>query len=96
MVLLGGIGFFLYGPHLLMGATIAMDLGSRKASATASGVIDWLGYMGAAVAGVGTAWAKNNWGWDGAFILWISAAVLAGLMMLTLWSYKTPQDQEFM
>mgnify|MGYP000022349798 CR=1 FL=1 len=50
MILLGAIGFFLYGPHLLMGATIAMDLGSRKASATASGVIDCLGYMGAAVA----------------------------------------------
>ena len=35
LLVLGGIGFFLYGPHLLMGATIAMDLGSRKASATA-------------------------------------------------------------
>jgi len=96
LVVLGGIGFFLYGPHLLMGATIAMDLGSRKASATASGVIDWLGYMGAAVAGVGTAWARNNWGWDGAFALWIGAAVLAGLLMLLLWNYRTAEDQEYM
>jgi len=96
LVVLGGIGFFLYGPHLLMGATIAMDLGSRKASATASGVIDWLGYMGAAVAGVGTAWARNNWGWDGAFVLWIGAAVLAAVLMLTLWNFKTEADQEYM
>lgn len=94
-LLLGGIGFFLYGPHLLMGATIAMDLGSRKAAATASGVIDWLGYMGAAVAGVGTAWTKTYWGWSGAFALWIGAAILAGLLMLTLWNYRTSDDQEY-
>ena len=96
LAVLGGIGFFLYGPHLLMGATIAMDLGSRKASATASGVIDWLGYMGAAVAGIGTAWARNVWGWDGAFALWIGAAVLAGLLMLTLWNVRPPTDEEYM
>lgn len=95
LVVLGGIGFFLYGPHLLMGATIAMDLGSRKASATASGVIDWLGYMGAAVAGIGTAWARNLWGWDGAFVLWISSAVVAGALMLLLWNYKTDENAEF-
>ncbi|MBU0550679.1 MFS transporter [Myxococcota bacterium] len=95
LLILGGIGFFLYGPHLLMGATIAMDLGSRKASATASGVIDWLGYMGAAVAGVGTAWARNRWGWDGAFYLWIASALLAAALMLTLWNVKPSKDQEF-
>ncbi len=93
--ILGAIGFFLYGPHLLMGATIAMDLGSRKASATASGVIDWLGYMGAAVAGVGTSWAKSMWGWNGAFALWILAALMAGALMLLLWNYKTSADQEY-
>jgi len=96
LVVLGGIGFFLYGPHLLMGATIAMDLGSRKASATASGVIDWLGYMGAAVAGVGTAWTKTHWGWNGAFALWVAAAALAGLLMLTLWNTRSRTDQEYL
>jgi OPA family glycerol-3-phosphate transporter-like MFS transporter len=95
LVVLGGIGFFLYGPHLLMGATIAMDLGSRKASATASGVIDWLGYMGAAVAGIGTAWARNMWGWDGAFALWIASAVLAAALMLLLWNYKTDKNAAY-
>ncbi|MFH1466673.1 MAG: MFS transporter [Pseudomonadota bacterium] len=95
LALLGGIGFFLYGPHLLMGATIAMDLGSRKASATASGVIDWLGYMGAAVAGVGTALVRNHWGWDGAFALWIGSAVLAGALMLLLWGYKGDSGREY-
>jgi sugar phosphate permease len=96
MALLAGIGFFLYGPHLLMGATIAMDLGSRKASATASGLIDGLGYLGAATAGVGTAWARELGGWDAAFILWIGAALLAGCLMLLLWNYKTATDQVYL
>jgi len=96
LFMLAGIGFFLYGPHLMMGATIAMDLGSRKASATASGIIDAMGYLGAAVTGVGTAWAKKNWGWDGAFLLWISGAVIAGILMLFLWNYRVEEDREYL
>lgn len=92
-VLLGGIGFFLYGPHLIMGATLAIDLGGRDASASASGVIDAMGYAGAAVAGVGTAYAHRAWGWDGAFVLWISAAVGAALLMALLWRMR-PEPNE--
>ncbi len=96
LITLAGIGFFLYGPHLMMGATIAMDLGSRKASATASGIIDAMGYLGAAVTGIGTAKAKELWGWDGAFLLWISGAVIAGILMLFLWNYKVEEDREYL
>ena len=96
LILLGAIGFFLYGPHLLMGATIAMDLGSRKASAAASGVIDSMGYLGAALAGVGTAYIREAYGWDGAFILWISGGLFAALLILTLWKYKPPEDRMYM
>ena len=95
VVTLGLIGFFLYGPHLLMGATIAMDLGSRKASAAASGVIDGLGYAGASVAGIGTAYVKTNYGWDAAFALWISGAVVAAILMSTLWNFRTSEDQKY-
>jgi sugar phosphate permease len=96
MICLGLIGFCLYGPHLLMGATIAMDLGSRKASSTASGLIDALGYAGASVAGTGTAYVKQHFGWDAAFYVWIGGAVMAGLIMLALWNYKAGEDREYM
>lgn len=86
--LLAGVGFFLYGPHLLMGATMAIDLGTPHASASASGVIDGVGYLGAAVAGVGTSWARARWGWDGAFVLWCGAAVFAALLMTVLWRVR--------
>ena len=86
--LLAGVGFFLYGPHLLMGATMAIDLGTPHASGSASGVIDGVGYLGAAVAGVGTTWARAAWGWDGAFVLWCGAAVFAALLMTVLWRWR--------
>lgn len=95
MACLAAIGFFLYGPHLLMGATIAMDLGSRKASGAASGLIDALGYAGAAVATAGTAYVKQEYGWNAAFWMWIAGAVLAGVLMLFLWNYKAGKDRKY-
>jgi sugar phosphate permease len=95
MACMAAIGFFLYGPHLMMGATIAIDLGSRKASAAASGFIDALGYAGAAVAGFGTAYVKDAWGQGAAFWLWISGALFAGVLMLTLWNWKPPANRKY-
>ncbi len=95
MACLAAIGFFLYGPHLLMGATIAMDLGSRKASGAASGLIDALGYAGAAVASAGTAYVKEEYGWNAAFWMWIAGAVLAGVLMLLLWNYKAGTNRKY-
>ncbi len=92
---LGAIGFFLYGPHLLMGATIAMDLGSRKASGAASGLIDGLGYAGAAVATAGTAYIKHEYGWNAAFWMWIGGALLAAVLMLALWNYRAGADRKY-
>ena len=95
MACLAAIGFFLYGPHLLMGATIAMDLGSRKASGAASGLIDGLGYAGAAVATAGTAYIKLEYGWNAAFWMWIAGAIMAGSLMLILWNYKAGTDRKY-
>ncbi len=95
-ICLGVIGFFLYGPHLLMGSTIAMDLGSRKAASTASGLIDGLGYAGAAVAGTGTAYVKAHFGWDAAFYLWIGGAVAAAVIMLFLWNYRAGKEGHYL
>lgn len=95
MLCLAAIGFFLYGPHLLLGATLAMDLGSRKASGAASGLIDALGYAGAAVATAGTAYVKAEWGWEAAFWMWIAGALMAGVLMLLLWNFKAGKDQKY-
>lgn len=88
LVCLALIGFMLYGPHVTIVATMPMDFGTRKASASAAGFIDCLGYIGAALTGVGSGWLIDNFGWHAAFYLWvISAFVAAGLVGLN-WKYK--------
>ena len=42
-ILLGGVGFFLYGPDALLSGAGAMDIGSRRAAVFATGVIAGFG-----------------------------------------------------
>lgn len=45
-ILLGAVGFFLYGPDALLSGAGAMDIGSRRAAVFATGVIAGFGAMG--------------------------------------------------
>jgi len=46
VVLLGVVGFFLYGPDALLSGAGAMDIGSRRAATFAAAVISGFGSMG--------------------------------------------------
>lgn len=82
------IGFFTYGPHVMIVTAMPMDFGSRKAAASAAGFIDGWGYIGAALTGVGTGWLVDTFSWTYAFYFWILGAIGAGLIMCVLWKYK--------
>ena len=82
------VGFMLFGPHVLMVTAMPMDYGTRKAAASATGFIDGLGYIGAAITGMGSGWLIDNFGWNAAFNFWAFSGVLATLLMFLLWNYK--------
>jgi len=88
------IGFFTFGPHVMMVGIMPMDLGTRKASSSAAGFIDSLGYIGASLTGVGTGWLLDNFSWNAAFCFWLIAAVIAAGLMLSLWNHK-PEKSEY-
>lgn len=88
LVVLIMIGFLTYGPHVLMVTTMPMDFATRKAAASATGFIDGMGYVGAAITGILSGWLIDNLGWNSAFYLWVSAAVIAAILMTILWNYK--------
>lgn len=46
VILLGAVGFFLYGPDALLSGAGAMDIGSRRAATFAAAVISGFGSMG--------------------------------------------------
>lgn len=85
LVILLFIGFFTFGPHVLLVAALPADLGTRKAASSVTGFIDAMGYVGASLTGVGTGYLIDNFSWDAAFYFWIFGAVFAAIMILFVW-----------
>ncbi len=82
-VVLGLLGFFIYGPQFLVGVMTA-DLSTKHAAATAIGLTGLFGYGSSIISGWGLGWTVDNHGWDGGFGLLVVCAVLAtGLFALT-------------
>lgn len=94
LVILVAIGYFTYGPHILMVATIPMDLGEGKATASVTGFIDGFGYVGATLVSVVSGWLIDNFDWWAAFNFWIISAFIAAGLMATLWNYKAANEDK--
>jgi len=72
------IGFFVYGPIMIIGLH-ALDLVPKKAAGTAAGFTGFFGYaFGSAVAGTGVGWIADHWGWHGVF------GTMVGCCLLTM------------
>ena len=74
---IGVIAFCLLGPYSFLGGAIALDFGGKKAGATMSGVIDGIGYLGAAVAGDGIARLSVHSGWQVVYLALAAVSALA-------------------
>ena len=81
LVLLSIIGFTTFGPHSLLVSQLPMILGDRKNTASITGGIDALGYVGAAITGVASGWLIDNFSWNHAFYFWVLGALVAGLFI---------------
>ena len=82
------VGFCTYGPDMMMCQTMAMDLASRKATATAGGFIDAFGSIGAALTVGLSGYLVDTVGWAPAMRLWAAGALLAALLVAPLWNYR--------
>jgi OPA family glycerol-3-phosphate transporter-like MFS transporter len=75
--LVGLAGFLMLGPYSYLAGAISLDLGGKRGGATACGIIDGVGYLGAMMAGDSVARLSVAFGWSGAF------RALAGVALLT-------------
>jgi len=91
MIALALVGFTLYGPYSLMAGTVAMDFGGQYASATASGIIDAVGAVGAILTGVGMGYLIDTHGWTQAFNIIISMSVFSMFLNFALWNLEPRQ-----
>ena len=82
-----GIGFFIYGPVMLIGVQ-ALDLAPKNAAGTAAGLTGFFGYFfGTAIlANIIIGYVAEHAGWDRTFVLLLAACVLSIIFML--FTYK--------
>jgi len=70
------IGFFIYGPIMLIGLQ-ALELVPKKAAGTAAGFTGFFGYVfGSAFAGTGVGWIVDHFDWSGVIVTMCICAVL--------------------
>ena len=67
VMIVASIGFLMIGPYSYFAGAISLDFGGKVGSATASGLIDGVGYLGGVLAGNSVAGISVLWGWKGAF-----------------------------
>ncbi len=78
------IGFFIYGPVMLIGL-FAIDLVPKNAAGTAAGLTGLFGYLaGAVFANMAMGYVLDTWGWEGGFtVLSLSCLFAMGCMIPT-------------
>ena len=80
-------GFFIYGPQALIGIAAA-NQATKKAAATANGLVGIFGYLSTAVSGLGVGWLADNYGWSYVFMGVIAMAIVGGVVFLAMWGAK--------
>ena len=94
LIILMFIGFFTFGPHILIVAAIPADFGSRKAASSVTGFIDAMGYLGASLTGLGTGYLIEKFSWNAGFYFWIFGAIFAAIMTLFIWNYTGKEVED--
>ena len=84
-------GLLSYGPDTLLSGAAAQDLGQAKAAATASGLIDGIGHLGALISPYLVIYVSEHYGWDRLFLVLAAAGFAAAAMPIPLWNLK-PSD----
>ena len=82
------IGFFLYGPQMLIGLCGAEIVGRHSVGAS-EGFLGWVAYLGAASAGVPLSMVVDRLGWSSFFVALCGACALALILLLPMVRVKS-------
>jgi sugar phosphate permease len=85
-------GIFSYGPDTLLSGAGAQDIGTAQGAATAAGLVDGIGHLGAIFSPYVVVYVSERYGWNYLFFMLAGAAFVAGGALLPIWNLK-PSDQ---
>lgn len=80
-LLLGAVGFLLFGPDSLLSGTVAQELGGSQATGSVAGVINGIGSVGAIFSPMLVAWISGRFGWSALFYGFVVVTLLASLLI---------------
>jgi OPA family glycerol-3-phosphate transporter-like MFS transporter len=75
------ISFTANSTHSLLGTAASMDIGGRKMTGFASGVVDSFQYFGGSLAGLALGWLIDKVGWGSYFYFMAPFGVIGALLM---------------
>jgi sugar phosphate permease len=79
-LLIAAVGLFLLGPYSLLAGAVALDVAGTRGTATATGMIDSAGYLGATAAPFVLGAIVDRAGWSAAFdVIAVVAAVAVAI-----------------
>lgn len=85
IVAMFALGFFVFGPQMLIGM-IPAEICDKKAAGAAIGFVGCFGYLGAAFAGEPLGWMADHYSWQGVFMALLACAAVTTVIMLPLWT----------
>lgn len=76
------VGTFLFGPDSLVGGACAQDLGGTQRAATAVGIVNGVGSVGAVLQGFVTVWVSQRYGWTALFYGFVALSLVGALALV--------------
>jgi OPA family glycerol-3-phosphate transporter-like MFS transporter len=91
LILISLAGLLVLGPYSFLAGAMSLDMGGRKGAATASGLMDAVGYVGGTLAVWLTGRLAERSGWNSAFIV---LAVVAAFTAIAALVYYLTQERK--
>uniref|UniRef100_A0A6T6L6W0 Major facilitator superfamily (MFS) profile domain-containing protein n=1 Tax=Rhodosorus marinus TaxID=101924 RepID=A0A6T6L6W0_9RHOD len=86
------IGFFIYGPQMLVGLAGA-EIVDKSAVSSAIGLLGWIAYLGASVAGFPLTKIVTNFGWGAYVASLLCFSAIAVVLLLPMWRLGMPETK---
>jgi sugar phosphate permease len=87
-------GVFSYGPDTLLSGACAQDIGGTRDAATATGLVEGIGHLGALFSPYVVVYISGRYGWDRLFLVFACSAFFAGFFLMPIWNLKPHQPRE--
>ena len=72
----------------MFSGVMSLDLTTKKAVGTATGFVDFFGYVGRVIQGKGLGWISLHYGWDPALWAVLGYTAIGVILLSLLWNVR--------